>query len=80
MVVRVFNELIQKHWDGFSAVVLQDEAVKLMVKKGLKRRDIFSKNWLDIESLYGKAGWSVVYDRPGYCESYPAQFIFSLKK
>jgi hypothetical protein len=34
---------------------------------------------MDFEPFYEKAGWKVVYDKPGYCESYAANFTFTRK-
>jgi hypothetical protein len=31
---------------------------------------------LDIEDTYREAGWKVEYDKPAYCENYPANFTF----
>lgn len=36
-----------------------------------------NKHWLEFEPFYRAAGWKVVYDRPGYCESYEASYNFS---
>jgi hypothetical protein len=78
-VLEAFNELIAKNFSGNSATVSQDEVVKLMVKKGLKSYDIYDNNWLDVEGVYEKAGWKVVYDKPGYNEDYGAFFVFKKK-
>ena len=75
-VIESFNELIVLHFNGDSSVVLQAEVVERMLEKGLSRKDIYSRGWLNVESIYRKAGWSVDYDRPGYNEVYPAKFIF----
>jgi hypothetical protein len=84
-VVAAFNELIEEKWDGAKAEVLQEEAVeRIMYKmnvasKTFTREQIFSKGYLNIETLYRKNGWKVEYDKPGYNENYPASFIFSQK-
>jgi len=44
------------------------------------RNKIFEMGWLDVEDAYRAQGWNVVYDRPGYCESYEASFIFTRGK
>ncbi len=83
-VLEAFNELIAMHFSGSSAVVKQDDVVDLiMVKMGLEageRAKIFSNHWLDIEEIYESEGWKVVYDKPGYCESYPTTFTFSRRR
>jgi hypothetical protein len=50
--------------------------VALLVKKGLKKQQIFDDNLLDVEEVYEKAGWKVEYDKPAFNESYPATFTF----
>lgn len=78
-VIEAFNELIAENWDGSSARVTQDEAVKRIMKKlKLKKREIvFDKSYLDVEPVFEEAGWSVKFDKPGYCESYEAYYVFS---
>ena len=67
-VVTVFNDLIQKKWDGNSAVITEDDAVKEIEKcmpDNFDRSNIFNNfgKWriwrLAIEDLYTKAGWEV---------------------
>lgn len=79
-VFEVFNELIAKKFNGESAVVYQDEVMKLLVAKGLKREEVFEQHWLDVEDNYRSAGWDVEYDKPAYNETYEAHFIFSLEE
>jgi hypothetical protein len=78
-VIEAFNELIAKDFDGESARVLQAEAVKQIVGKGIKKGDIFANGWLDVEEIFEKKGWVVEYDKPAYCESYEPVFIFTAK-
>jgi len=75
-VFEAFNQLIAQNFSAGYAVVKQDEVVALMVKKGLKRGEIFRNHWLDVEDVYKAAGWKVEYDKPAYCESYDAFFSF----
>ena len=42
---------------------------------GLKSM-IFKRHWLDVEDIFREAGWIVEYDKPGYNESYAANFTF----
>ena len=46
----------------------------------LKRADVFSNHWLDVEDIYREQGWNVEYDKPTYNETYDAYFVFSVKK
>jgi hypothetical protein len=57
----------------------QKDVVGALVKKGFKSADIYDNHWLDVEEIFEKNGWSVSYDKPGYCESYDASFEFTAK-
>jgi len=76
-VLEAFNELIAKEFSDGQALVMQEDVVKLIVKKGIGRAKIFRNNWLDVEDVYRKAGWKVYFDSPGYNEDYEAGFKFS---
>lgn len=86
-VIDAFNELIAREYSYGRAIVKQDDAIALILEKAHKiaeyeeveRGDLFNKRWLDVEEIFKKAGWVVEYDKPGYCESYPATFTFSKK-
>lgn len=81
-VIEAFNDLITKNWDGTSSCVLQDDAINSIINKfghtDIKhmRKKIFDHGWLNIENIFRNAGWKVEYDKPAYCESYPASFKF----
>lgn len=79
VVFDAFNELITQEFANGYATIKQDDVVRLMVTKGLKREDIYQKGWLNVEAAYQAAGWDVEYDKPGYNESYPATFTFRLR-
>lgn len=77
-VFDAFNELIAKNWDGHSATMLQKDVAALIASKlDISRQEVFDNHYLDVESLYRKAGWTVEYDKPAYCETYEATFKFS---
>lgn len=83
-VINGFNTVIKRNWNGSSARVDQDEVIDEILsnyKKNLKlkmtRKKLFDDHLLDVEDVFRKAGWKVQYDKPGYCESYSAYFIFS---
>jgi hypothetical protein len=76
-VLASFNELITQEFVSNSANIKQDDVVELMVKKGLDRKEIYDKGWLDVEDVYRAAGWHVKYDKPAYNETYPASFTFT---
>lgn len=77
-VIKAFNDLIVAEWDGYSAVIHQDEICTLVAERlKVKRQTVFANKWLDVEDIFRQAGWKVEYDKPGYNETYEATFTFS---
>jgi len=66
------NRLITVNIQGDESVTLKQEDIinEILHRNGCCRQDIFHYRWLEFESVYEKAGWEVLYDKPGYCESY----------
>jgi hypothetical protein len=64
--------------DNDTASMNEEDALKWSLNKD-RRNIIFNRGWLDFESIYRDVGWKVVYDKPGYNESYAATFEFSRK-
>lgn len=63
-------------WDY--RVIRQDDIAERLAKRmGVALEVVFAKRWLDVEPLYEAVGWTVVYDRPGFNETYPATFKFT---
>jgi hypothetical protein len=81
-VLEAANELIAENYDrqGFSFTV-HELADRIMRKlPGITKDQIIAQNYLDIEETYRAQGWIVGYDRPGYDETYDANFKFSVKR
>lgn len=82
-VIDAFNELILENSERsgvqFTARVMQDRVVTRIFEKlpTTNRQEILTKGWLDIELVFERAGWTVVYDKPSYNESYEASFTFT---
>jgi len=76
-VIQIFNELITQKFDGHRAIVHQGAVVKKLGELGYGSSEVFRMGWLDVEDIYRQQGWNVVYDKPGYNESYEAYFKFS---
>lgn len=74
-----WDALIARHFNGRTACVKQDDVIEMLLPMtpGASRQEVFDSGWLDIEDLYRAAGWKVSYDKPAYCESYPATFTFT---
>lgn len=77
-VIEVFNHLIAVNFSEGRARVTQDAVVESLTAAGIDRSEIFAKHYLDVEDIYAAAGWKVEYDKPGFNESYAANFIFSV--
>lgn len=76
-VIEAFNEMIADNWKNYYAKFKKDDVVtKILGKFQTTEAEIYSKNWLDIEDVYRKAGWKVTYDGPAYCETYDATYEF----
>lgn len=87
-VIEAVNELITIEFDGHSAVFLQKEIVNLIVKKmgplpgseGDARNSVYANGWLNFVPLFEEFGWKVDYDRPGFSETYEANYTFKRKR
>jgi len=76
-VIQVFNDLIANNWNGrescFTLKVARSAVVKALKLKKIKFEDCY----LDIEEIYRKQGWNVIYDKPAIDESYDSFFKFT---
>ena len=76
-VINAFNKLIAKHWHGgesvFTLAVARSAVAFALQQAGIP----FEVCYLDVEDIYRKKGWKVVYDKPGYNESYEPFFRFT---
>lgn len=84
-VIEAVNDFIKKRYIGKSFVFTQDELIQKIISLApaldeLTRDKIFSKKYLDIESIYDSNGWHVLYDRPNRGESFEPYFKFTPKK
>lgn len=79
-VIEIFDRHIAHQWDGREAVLGQDELCDDIARHfGFNRSEVFARKLLDVEEVYRAAGWNVEYDKPAYCETYPATFTFTPK-
>jgi hypothetical protein len=78
-VFDVFNNILVELIPNASFIIILESHVvkKIEEKLGCKRYEIFDKHWLDVEEAYRKAGWTVVYDKPGDLDNYEAYYKFS---
>jgi len=68
LVIKIVEKLIEHE-------LYNSEEEKKQVENRLKR-NLFDKHYLDIEDIYREEGWIIIYDKPGYNESYDATFTF----
>jgi len=81
-VYEAFNELMAKRLNDGETHVKQCDVIALILQKlpQLKRNELFDNGWLDVEPHYRKVGWTVVYDKPAYCETYEPNWTFKAKR
>lgn len=75
-VIKAFNDLLVKKFDGNSAILYQDDIVNAIISNfntspsnldyDNLRNTIFTKGWLNIEDIFRNVGWNVEYDKPDY--------------
>lgn len=75
-----FNALIAQDLSNGRATVKQNDVVARLEGQGMNRREIYDRHWLDVEDSYRALGWKVLYDKPGYNETYDAFFEFHAPK
>lgn len=77
-VIACFNDMIVQKWNGHSSMVIQTEVVRRIADSlHITQKDVYGRGYLEIEDIYRKIGWNVVYDKPAFNENYPAYFKFS---
>ncbi len=81
-VIEVFNKMIAEKWNGRHALLYQDDILAVVADKlGVSDSHIYKEHWLDVEELYRKEGWIVVYNKPTYAdEPFRAYFQFRRPK
>lgn len=87
-VIAAVNQLLTERFSGRSCTIRQNEVVELAQKiasetaptfEAIDKHVFFDRHWLDFEVIYQKEGWSVIYDKPAYNETYEAFWTFSRK-
>jgi len=67
-IISIFNKLIIEKWNGKEAVVFQDNVIDRILEEAphlnLTKKEIFERNYLDIEKMFRKEGWFVQYESP----------------
>jgi len=82
-VIEAVNNLLKKKLNNGYATIFRDDIIDEIIrtsKQEVTRQQIFDNKWLDFEPIFGDVGWDVEYDKPGYNETYKANFKFAKKK
>lgn len=79
-VFEAVNKAIALNWDGNSATVNQKpliaEILVMLEWSEDDRQAIYDLGYLNFEEAYREIGWVVIYDKPGYHDSYGANWTF----
>lgn len=78
-VIEAWNTVIARNFraNRYSQFTLDELVDEIYYATGASRRSMLDKGWLDLEEIYIAAGWKVEFDKPGYNESYAANFTFT---
>ena len=78
-VIAAVNKLLAAKFTGRGSVTLlqKDIVAEITGSRDISSNALYDNHWLDFEPAFEKSGWKVVYDKPGYNESYEANFTFT---
>lgn len=80
-VIECWNSMIARAYSGGSArITLKEASAELQNLFGKTHSEIRKLGYLDIEDVYRAEGWKVLYDSPGYNETYEAFYVFSKRR
>lgn len=76
-VIEVVNKLLVQNKNNANYIkITMEEVVEELMKIGFKRNEVFDKGFLNFENIYRKQGWTVIFDKPSYNETYKAYYTF----
>lgn len=76
-VINIVNQLLKDNYKSDRIRIYQKDVVKAIKDH---TGGTCEMKWLDFEDFYRATGWGVTYDKPAYCETYDAFFIFKPSK
>jgi hypothetical protein len=90
VVLKAVNQLLAEKYNQHGVTLKQADVIKRILELDIEGKldgtcmelsaaILFDKGWFDFEDLYEKQGWKVTYDKPGYNESYDANWSFEKK-
>lgn len=80
-VYDAFNTLIVRNLINGQAIVKVNEVVSLIQELIPFTTDlqIFDNHWLDVENAYRAKNWIVLFEKPGFGDSWDSHFIFKMQ-
>lgn len=79
VIVAVNDLLAKKYRKGAIILRIGEVQTAIVAEMKLLDKSQIVQHWLDFEEIYRKQGWKVVYDGPGYNESYEGYYEFNRK-
>lgn len=92
-VIEVFNDLIKKSFNGYSATVkLEDAKVAVTqaivrnnpeiphMDHSLARQFMEERRYMDVEPVFRDAGWKVEFNKKCIGDNFDSHFVFKLEK
>lgn len=76
-VISAVNSFLASRAGSTTIRIMQTEMVEKLEESGFNRATIFGNYLLDFEEAYRANGWKVIYDKPGYNETYDAFWDFT---
>ena len=76
IIIKTFNEVIAKAWNGSQAIIYPQEILTL-IQPFLSNEELEDLNLGGVITIYKEKGWDIEVDRPGYNENYRTKYTFS---
>jgi len=77
-VLEAFNQMIIKNLEGDrSSFKLREVADLAASNMQCQHKYLYDNKWLNVESVYRRAGWKVKFDSPSIGDNYDAYFVFT---
>lgn len=79
VIIEAVNNLLRQNFRNGSAILRVRDIIKEShrIDSSMTTDKIFTKNWMEFESIYTKVGWKVEYEYPARGDSFDSYFRFS---
>lgn len=78
-VIEAVNDLLKKNFNG-SQASFTHTTVEKAIRQKMPEGEQWCQTRLNFEPIYREFGWDVLYDKPGYNESYSAYYQFTRRR